>query len=96
MMKKEDANKRSSKGDPFFLSPIIPRNADTDHNKLIFKIVKALYREGFHEIWYDHLKEFVPRSELPNTIGRHRVDIVVQVGKGKYAFIDVEMVEKWR
>ena len=96
MTKKGKGNRRNYKGDVFFLSPVIPRNADTEHNRLIVEITKALYRAGYQTIWYDHVKEFVPRTDLPNTIGPHRVDIVVETKKGKYAMIDIEIVEKWQ
>jgi len=75
-----------------FLTLDIGKRGEKWHNILIAEIVEALYKLGHHTIWYDHIKEIVPKSPLPNTINGRRWDIAVKVGEKRYALIEILMM----
>ena len=78
----------------YFLSPDLGKRGDTWHNILIAEITEALYKMGHHKLWYDHIKEIVPKSPLPNTINGRRWDITVEVEEGVYALIEILMFKE--
>lgn len=75
-----------------FLTLDIGKKSTTYHNILIAEIAEALYKMGHTKIWYDHIKNIVPKCPLPNTINGRRWDIVVQTEPGHYALIEITMV----
>jgi len=77
-----------------FLTLDIGKKSTTQHNTLIAEIVEALYKLGHQKIWYDHIREIVPKTPLPNTINGRRWDIVVEVEEGVYALIEILMMKE--
>jgi len=75
-----------------FLTLEIGKGGKRWHNILIAEIAEALYQLGHHTIWYDHIKEIVPKTPLTNTINGRRWDIAVKVEERRYALIEILMM----
>jgi len=90
----ESDKKRYTSNRIVFLTLDIGKKGQTLHNRLIAEIVEALYKLGHHSIWYDHIKEIVPKSPLPNVINGRRWDIAVNMGNGRYALIEILMMRE--
>jgi len=66
------------------------------HNRVIAAIVRGLYKEGFKDINYDHIKIEIEKKSLPLQLGKRRYDIVVKVAKNEYAFIEITHLKTWQ
>ena len=66
------------------------------HNRVIAAIVRGLYREGFKELNYDHIKIEIKKKNLPLQLGKRKYDIVVKVAKNEYAFIEITHLKLWQ
>ena len=74
-----------------FLIYDVGGRANSMHDRLIAHIVECLHRKGYRKINYDHVKEFVEKSNVPLKLAGRRWDIVVEVGNNRYAAIEIKM-----
>ena len=92
MQATDNKKKKYTSNRMVFLTLDIGKGGKRWHNILIAEIAEALYKLGHHTIWYDHIKEIVPKTPLPNTINGRRWDIAVKVGERRYALIEILMM----
>jgi len=66
------------------------------HNRIIAGCVRGLYRDGFKNINYDHIKTEIPKMKIPLQVENRKYDIVIKISEKEYAFIEITHFKLWQ